>query len=71
MMARATVDFPHPDSPTRPTLSPFPTVREKSITAGISPARVEYETFRSVISRTGALSSKRRGMIVGARSLAV
>ena len=41
MMAIATVDLPQPDSPTSPTLSPFSTVREKSITAGISPARVQ------------------------------
>src|SRR5262245_20298807 len=65
MMAIATVDFPQPDSPTRPTLSPSSTVSEKSITAGISPARVEYETLRPLISRTGACSSKRRD-IVGA-----
>ena len=41
MMAIATVDLPQPDSPTRPMLSPFCTVSEKSITAGISPARVQ------------------------------
>src|SRR5262245_9917597 len=63
MMAIATVDLPQPDSPTSPTLSPRSTVREKSMTAGISPARVEYETFRSLISRTGACSSNRMGMV--------
>ena len=41
MMAIATVDLPQPDSPTSPMLSPFCTVSEKSITAGISPARVQ------------------------------
>ena len=41
MMAMATVDLPQPDSPTSPMLSPLLTVREKSMTAGISPARVQ------------------------------
>jgi hypothetical protein len=40
MMASATVDLPQPDSPTMPTASPGMTVRLKSTTAGISPARV-------------------------------
>ena len=39
--AMATVDLPQPDSPTRPTASPGCTVKEKSMTAGISPARVK------------------------------
>jgi hypothetical protein len=41
MIAMATVDLPQPDSPTRPTLSPCLSVRLKSMTAGISPARVK------------------------------
>ena len=41
MMASATVDLPQPDSPTMPTASPGMTVRLKSTTAGISPARVK------------------------------
>ncbi len=41
MIAMATVDLPHPDSPTSPTLSPAFRVILKSTTAGISPARVK------------------------------
>ena len=41
MIASATVDLPQPDSPTMPTASPGITVRLKSTTAGISPARVK------------------------------
>ena len=41
MMASATVDLPQPDSPTMPTASPDITMRSKSTTAGISPARVK------------------------------
>jgi len=40
MIAMATVDFPQPDSPTIPMVSPGLTVKEKSTTAGISPALV-------------------------------
>ena len=37
----ASVDLPHPDSPTKPTVSPSLMVSEKSITAGTSAARVQ------------------------------
>ena len=40
MMASATVDLPQPDSPTMPCASPGMSLRLKSTTAGISPARV-------------------------------
>ena len=49
----ATVDLPHPDSPTNPIASPGITVQEKSITAGISNNRVKNEIERLVISRIG------------------
>ena len=50
---RATVDFPQPDSPTRPTASPGCTVTEKSITAGISLNLVKNEIESWSISRIG------------------
>ena len=43
MMPSATVDLPHPDSPTSPIASPGITLQEKSITAGISARRVKKE----------------------------
>ena len=49
--ASATVDLPQPDSPTSPIASPGMTLQEKSITAGISPARVKNEMPRRSISR--------------------
>ena len=51
MTPRATVDLPQPDSPTRPSAWPGMTVAEKSITAGISPARVKKLIERSSISK--------------------
>src|SRR6185436_1558142 len=57
MTASATVDLPQPDSPTRPIASPGMMVQEKSITAGISPARVKNEMFRSSTSRIGVAMS--------------
>jgi hypothetical protein len=41
MIAMATVDLPQPDSPTSPMLPPWFRVMLKSMTAGISPARVK------------------------------
>ena len=57
MMPSATVDLPQPDSPTRPIASPGITLQEKSITAGISPARVKKEIDRFSISRIGWVAS--------------
>ena len=50
---KATVDFPHPDSPTSPIASPGITVQEKSITAGISNSLVKNDIERFLISRIG------------------
>ncbi len=55
--ASATVDLPQPDSPTSPIASPGMTLQEKSITAGISPARVKNEMPRRSISRIGSAMS--------------
>ncbi len=52
--ASATVDLPQPNSPTSPIASPGMTFREKSITAGISPARVKKEMPRFSMSRIGS-----------------
>src|SRR5690554_188580 len=57
MMPSETVDLPQPDSPTMPIASPGMTVQEKSITAGISPARVKKEMERFSISRIGLAPS--------------
>ena len=43
MTPRATVDLPHPDSPTNPIASPGWIVQLKSMTAGISFSRVKNE----------------------------
>ena len=43
MTPSATVDLPHPDSPTRPNASPGWIVQLKSMTAGISRIRVKNE----------------------------
>ena len=53
IMPRATVDFPHPDSPTRPTASPGSTETEKSMTAGISRNLVKNEMDKLSISSIG------------------
>src|SRR5271157_2077309 len=55
--ASATVDLPQPDSPTSPIASPGMTLQEKSITAGISPARVKNEMPRRSMSRIGSAIS--------------
>ena len=51
----ATVDFPHPLSPTNPSACPGNIVHEKSITAGISRKRVKKLIERFSISRIGIL----------------
>src|ERR1044072_5985226 len=55
MTASATVDLPQPDWPTRPTRSSGMMVQAKSITAGISPARVKKEMLRSSRSKIGVV----------------
>src|SRR4029453_16814494 len=53
MIARATVDFPQPDSPTSPSASPRPSVKESPGTTLSSPARRTYEIRTSWNSRSG------------------
>src|SRR5210317_653176 len=53
IIPKATVDLPHPDSPTKPTASPGWTVTEKSMTAGISRKRVKNEIDKLSISKIG------------------
>src|SRR5512132_1340644 len=53
MIARATVDFPQPDSPTSPSASPRPSVKESRGTTLSSPARRTYEIRTSWNSRSG------------------
>src|SRR5690606_25231711 len=54
----ATVDLPQPDSPTSPSASPGRTLTEKSITAGISPARLAKLMERFSISRMGSVTGR-------------
>src|SRR6266511_1449895 len=53
-MARATVDFPHPDSPTSPIASPAPRAKVSPGMTFTSPARVTYEMRASSSARIGA-----------------
>src|SRR5262245_34414626 len=53
-MARATVDFPHPDSPTKPSASPAPRAKLSPGITTDSPARPRYEMRTSRSSRRGA-----------------
>src|SRR6185436_13541430 len=54
MVARATVDFPQPDSPTSPSASPRRSVKLRPGTTLSSPARRTYEIRTSWNSRSGA-----------------
>src|SRR5689334_4995019 len=55
--AKATVDLPQPDSPTRPNASPCSSLNETPGTTLISPARVKYEIRAFSSSRTGGIGS--------------
>src|SRR5437773_2741644 len=54
MMASATVDFPQPDSPTRPSASPGRSAKLRPGTTLTSPARMTYEILTSRNSRIGS-----------------
>src|SRR4029450_8732702 len=54
MIARATVDFPQPDSPTSPSASPRLSVKLRPGTTLSSPVRRTYEIRTSWNSRSGA-----------------
>src|SRR6266496_875892 len=54
MMASATVDFPQPDSPTRPSASPGRRAKLRPGTTLTSPARMTYEILTSRNSRIGS-----------------
>ncbi len=53
-MASATVDFPHPDSPTSPNASPAPRAKDRPGMTFTSPARVKYEMRAWSRTRIGA-----------------
>src|ERR1700730_8844333 len=55
MIAMRRVDFPQPDSPTRPKLSPAMMSSEKSGRATTVPAEVRYSTERFRIERSGSM----------------
>src|SRR5512133_1771049 len=46
--------FPHPDSPTRPRVSPRRTSNETPSTARVSPSRLANQTWRSSTETTGS-----------------
>ena len=50
-MARPRVLFPHPLSPTRPTVVPFSFVRSTSVTAWTGPSGVSKVTERPLLSK--------------------
>src|SRR5690349_4342492 len=54
MIARATVDLPHPDSPTRPRAAPSCSDRSSPGITVSSPARVAYATRKPWMSSSGA-----------------
>jgi hypothetical protein len=54
--ARARVDLPHPDSPTRPTASPCPTVNDTPSTARIATARPSRQPTWVTTSRSSSSS---------------
>ncbi len=53
MIAINSVDFPQPDSPTSPTLSPRSIASEKSEITTARPAEVRYSTQRFSIDSSG------------------
>ena len=53
MMPRPSVDFPQPDSPTRPSTSPAPMWSDTPSTARTAPRGLPYQTRRLRSSRTG------------------
>src|SRR4029453_8573002 len=52
MIPRPRVDFPQPDSPTSPSVSPVPISNETPSTARTGPRFVPYQTLRSSTVRT-------------------
>src|SRR4051812_10314778 len=58
MMLVAVTDFPHPDSPTMPSVSPSPTSNVTPSTANTTPARVKNRVSRSCTWSTGLTARK-------------
>src|SRR5688500_14227028 len=54
MMLSALTDLPHPDSPTRATVSPASTSQDTPSTARTTPVRVANSVWRSITSRSFA-----------------
>src|SRR4029453_17681357 len=55
MIPRPRVDFPQPDSPTSPSVSPVPISNETPSTARTGPRLVPYQTLRSSPVRTAVI----------------
>ena len=61
MTEKASMDFPEPDSPTKPTHSPALTDRLTSFTARTAPSGVRRTVFSSRISRRRGVALSSRG----------
>src|SRR5690242_21196512 len=65
MRPRPRVDFPHPDSPTRPSVSPGARSKLTPSTARTAPRVVPYQTRTSRAEITGSMSGSMSGRMSG------